>query len=91
MTKILGRPEAECVPILTYHSISINLFGHSHPYYQINTTPEVFSEQMHWLKNAGYRSIDLTELLSQPSSSEDMRKRLLLPLMMDIAISTPKA
>jgi len=78
MRKILGRAEAECVPILTYHSISNNLFGHSHPYYQINTTPEVFSEQMHWLKNAGYHSIDLAELLSQHSAGEDMPKRVVI-------------
>lgn len=78
MAKILGRAEAECVPILTYHSISNNLFGHSRPYYQINTTPEVFSEQMRWLKGAGYRSIGLAELLNQHSAGEDMSKKIVI-------------
>jgi peptidoglycan/xylan/chitin deacetylase (PgdA/CDA1 family) len=44
-----------------YHSISDNLFGMSHPYYQINTRPAVFSEQMRWLRNAGYHTVGLAE------------------------------
>lgn len=78
ISKMLGRAQAECVPILTYHSISNNLLGRSHPYYQINTTPGVFSQQMRWLKSAGYRSIDLAELLNQQSAGEDMSKKIVI-------------
>jgi peptidoglycan/xylan/chitin deacetylase (PgdA/CDA1 family) len=60
--RFLGRDRLDCVPILAYHSISDNLFGHSHPYYQINTAPEVFRRQMCWLRTAGYQTIDLGDL-----------------------------
>ena len=78
MAKMISRPQAECVPILSYHSISDNLFGYSHPYYQINTSPEVFSSQMRWLKRAGYQSIDLTTMLEQLTDAEDMSKKVVI-------------
>jgi peptidoglycan/xylan/chitin deacetylase (PgdA/CDA1 family) len=62
------------VPILKYHSISSNLFGQSHPYFQINTQPQVFSKQMRWLKNQGYRGIHLSEMLDGLSTGCDMSK-----------------
>jgi len=40
--RLFGGNTGRCVPILTYHSISDNLFGFSHPYYQINTSPTIF-------------------------------------------------
>lgn len=46
------------VPILMYHSISYNLFGKSHQYYQINTSPGIFSQQMRALHEAGYKTVD---------------------------------
>ena len=46
------------VPILMYHSVSNNLFGKSHPYYQINTSPRVFEQQMRALRDAGYRTVE---------------------------------
>ena len=48
------------MPILMYHSISDNLFGMSHPYFQINTLPDVFfPTDAFGCENAGCRSIDL--------------------------------
>ena len=66
------------VPILKYHSISTNLFGQSHPYYQINTNPEVFSRQMRWLKAHGYRGIHLSEMLDGLLSGLDMSKHVVI-------------
>jgi len=66
------------VPVLMYHSISENLFGKSHPYYQINTTPEVFAQQMRWLRNHGYRTLDTTELLKGLENREDLSKAVVL-------------
>lgn len=60
------------MPILMYHSISDNLFGMSHPYYHINTLPAVFSQQMRWLRNAGYRTMDLREAWAHLSAGEDL-------------------
>ncbi len=38
------RGNSSQVPILMYHSVSDNLFGKSHPYYQINTSPRIFAQ-----------------------------------------------
>jgi peptidoglycan/xylan/chitin deacetylase (PgdA/CDA1 family) len=66
------------VPILAYHSISENLFGYSHPYYQINTSPSVFMDQMHWLRSAGYRTIDLNEVPGALQRGVDLSKRFVM-------------
>src|SRR5215469_12799908 len=78
VAKVVGRANQVCVPILTYHSISNNLFGHSHPYFQISTSPEVFSSQMRWLRDAGYQSIDLAEMLKQLASGNDVSKKVVI-------------
>jgi peptidoglycan/xylan/chitin deacetylase (PgdA/CDA1 family) len=70
-----GRP---CVPILMYHSISTNLFGLSHPYSQINTTPEMFSAQMRCLRNAGYQSVDLSEIVDGLSVGANTSKKVVI-------------
>ena len=66
------------VPILMYHSISDNLFGMSHPYFHINTPPEIFAEQMRWLHSAGYRTIGLDEALSGLQARTDLGKSVVL-------------
>jgi peptidoglycan/xylan/chitin deacetylase (PgdA/CDA1 family) len=50
------------VPILMYHSVSDNLFGKSHPYFQINTTPKTFAKQMQYLRDSGYATVTLEDL-----------------------------
>ncbi|MGB8473916.1 MAG: polysaccharide deacetylase family protein [Candidatus Acidiferrum sp.] len=66
------------VPILMYHSISDNLFGMSHPYYHINTLPEVFSRQMRWLRGAGYRAVDLAEAWAGIEAGANLSKTIVL-------------
>lgn len=66
------------VPILMYHSISTNLFGLSHPYSQINTAPEMFSMQMRWLRNAGYQSVTLSELVDGFADAQEMSKKVVI-------------
>jgi len=63
ITKIVGPKSGTRVPVLLYHSISENLFGKSHPYSHINTSPKVFQQQMRWLRQAGYRTIALDGLM----------------------------
>jgi len=76
--RLFGRNGRKCVPILRYHSISENLFGHSHPYYQINTSPAVFVQQMKWLRNAGYRTLNLHDLPAALSNGRDLSKCFVL-------------
>jgi peptidoglycan/xylan/chitin deacetylase (PgdA/CDA1 family) len=78
ITKIVGPKNGTRVPILLYHSISENLFGKSNPYSHINTSPAVFHEQMRWLKQAGYRSIDLGELVRGLEDGADLEKAVVI-------------
>jgi peptidoglycan/xylan/chitin deacetylase (PgdA/CDA1 family) len=78
ITKIVGPKSGTRVPILMYHSISENLFGKSHPYSHINTSPEVFRRQMVGLRQAGYRSIDLSELMKGLENSTDLAKTVVI-------------
>ena len=72
--QLFGPNERCCVPILMYHSISENLFGKSHPYFQINTTPEVFAQQMRWLRNSGYRTLGTSQLIAGLENGENLSK-----------------
>lgn len=78
LMRFTGRTRNGFVPILKYHSISTNLFGQSHPYFQINTQPEVFSKQMRWLKSQGYHGIHLSEMLDGLASGLDMSNRVVI-------------
>jgi peptidoglycan/xylan/chitin deacetylase (PgdA/CDA1 family) len=77
LARLLGRDKMDCVPILAYHSVSDNLFGYSHPYYQINTTPEIFRQQMCWLRRAGYQTMDLRDLPRYSAPGDDSKKIIL--------------
>src|SRR6267154_977537 len=78
LMRFTGRTRNGFVPILKYHSISSNLFGQSHPYFQINTQPEIFSKQMRWLKSQGYQGIHLSEMFDGLASGLDMSNRVVI-------------
>jgi peptidoglycan/xylan/chitin deacetylase (PgdA/CDA1 family) len=52
------------VPILMYHSISDDPEPSVSPYYQVNTRPAVFRQQMQFLAAQGYSTISLDQLVS---------------------------
>jgi peptidoglycan/xylan/chitin deacetylase (PgdA/CDA1 family) len=78
LAKVFGWSAKYCVPVLTYHSISENLFGKVHPYHQINTPAATFAMQMRWLRRAGYRTISLSELLDGFDSRQNLAKKFVL-------------
>jgi peptidoglycan/xylan/chitin deacetylase (PgdA/CDA1 family) len=78
ITKIMGPKSGTRVPILIYHSVSENLFGKSHPYSHINTSPDVFRKQMLYLRQAGYRSIDLGELMKGFENGTDLARTVVI-------------
>jgi peptidoglycan/xylan/chitin deacetylase (PgdA/CDA1 family) len=78
VARILSLKAGARVPILMYHSISDNLFGKSHPYYQINTSPDVFARQMRWLRHSGYKTMDLTEMLAAMAAGQDLSKTVVI-------------
>jgi peptidoglycan/xylan/chitin deacetylase (PgdA/CDA1 family) len=78
LSRIVGRKFAACVPVLMYHSVSANLFGKSHPYFQINTLPAIFANQMRWLHRNGYRTVGLNEMLGTLASGQSLENRIVL-------------
>ena len=52
------------VPILMYHSISDDPEPDVSPYYRVNTSPSIFREHMAFLKEQGYQTISLDQLVS---------------------------
>jgi len=77
MRLLVGKAKNR-VPILMYHSISDNLFGKSHPYYQINASPKVFRRQMRWMRQNGYQTMNLTEMLAAMETGEDLSKKVVI-------------
>jgi peptidoglycan/xylan/chitin deacetylase (PgdA/CDA1 family) len=55
------RLDQSSVPILMYHSISRGDERSVHPYYRIQTTPEVFAQHMLFLRDHGYRAVNLQQ------------------------------
>lgn len=49
------------LPILMYHSISDTVEPGVSPYYKTSTSPARFEQQIRWLTEAGFRSVDLEE------------------------------
>ena len=78
LARLTGWTSRHCVPVLAYHSISENLFGKLHPYHQINTSASVFALQMRWLRQAGYRTIDLPEMMNALQTGRDLSRTVVL-------------
>jgi peptidoglycan/xylan/chitin deacetylase (PgdA/CDA1 family) len=78
VAKLTGWTAKYCVPILTYHSISQHLFGKVHPYHHINTPVSIFAMQMRWLRQAGYRTIKLSELMNGFETTRDFSRAVVL-------------
>lgn len=49
------------IPILMYHSISNDNESNVHPYYRINTTPDIFDMHMKFLYKNNYKAIGLEQ------------------------------
>lgn len=78
LARLTGWTSRYCVPVLAYHSISENLFGKLHPYHQINTSSSVFAVQMRWLRQAGYHTIDLPEMMNSLDTGRDLSRTVVL-------------
>src|SRR6202158_2653871 len=55
-----GRPG---LPLLMYHSISDDLEDRVSEYYNTTTRSEAIRRQMHFLRDAGFRVVDLEEAI----------------------------
>ena len=62
------------LPILMYHSISEPENDSIHPYYQLSTAPEIFDDQMKFLKDNNYNVVNLKDA----KMSDDKKKYVVL-------------
>jgi len=62
------------IPVLMYHSISDTRENGVHPYYQINTAPKIFEEQMLFLCENDYSVISLSEAVDLLSHDNSITK-----------------
>lgn len=60
-SRLLNRRSEPRIPILMYHGISAEL-RRAHPYFETNTSPELFERHMQFLSANGYKTIGLEEV-----------------------------
>lgn len=65
------------IPILMYHSISDEI-GSRHPYYETNTSPRVFRQQMDYLHQNGYSTIAPEDAVHALNSNTALAKSVVL-------------
>ncbi len=62
LIRLIGTAGEKAIPILMYHSVSERNSTVAHPYFETNTTPARFREQIRWLRDAGFRSVPLNAI-----------------------------
>lgn len=70
ISRIADQRNLRGIPILMYHSIN-NHVGTTHPYYETNTAPEMFTRHMEFLNGSGYSAVSLEEALQSLAARED--------------------
>jgi peptidoglycan/xylan/chitin deacetylase (PgdA/CDA1 family) len=68
--RIVVRDNLQGIPILMYHSIK-NRARTTHPYYETNTAPEMFTRHMEFLSANNYTAVSLEEASQFLSSGKD--------------------
>lgn len=66
------------IPVLMYHSISDDRESGKHAYYQTNTPPRIFAEQMEYLHKNGYSSATASEAILRVKSGAKSDKRVVI-------------
>ena len=64
LSRMLRRNSGTRISILMYHSILDQDDPNRHPYFQTNTKPEIFAQQMQFLADNNYNVISLSEAIS---------------------------
>ena len=65
------------IPILMYHGICEAL-GEKHPYFETNTSPRLFAQQMRFLYENGYRTADLGKALETIKAGDQDSKQVVI-------------
>jgi peptidoglycan/xylan/chitin deacetylase (PgdA/CDA1 family) len=62
------------IPILMYHAITDEDETRLHPYYQTATSPSVFTKHMHYLREMGYSTINVSDAVNLLQKGESTKK-----------------
>jgi peptidoglycan/xylan/chitin deacetylase (PgdA/CDA1 family) len=77
ISRLLKRQGRAQLPILMYHGVSDTL-ERRHPYFETNTAPHVFAEQMRYLNENGYRTMDLAGALRTIQAGTQVEKQVVI-------------
>ena len=75
--QIFGDTHQSRIPILMYHSIEEGS-SDPRPYYDINTIPARFEQQLKFLSDEGYRTLHLDEAVRSLSRNTETSKRVVI-------------
>ncbi len=75
ISRLLNR-QAQ-VPILMYHGIC-DALGEKHPYFETNTSPRLFAQQMRFLHENGYGTTDLAQALKTIKAGNQASKQVVI-------------
>ena len=67
----LSSAKSPAIPVLMYHSIS-EAEERVHPYYRINTRPNVFADHMRFLATQGYKAVSLQDLIDKEPDDKNV-------------------
>ena len=76
LSRMLRRNSGTRISILMYHSILDQDDPNRHPYFQTNTKPEIFAQQMQFLADNNYNVISLSEAISLIGGSPQLPNQL---------------
>jgi peptidoglycan/xylan/chitin deacetylase (PgdA/CDA1 family) len=75
--RLLNGNRRRRVPILMYHSIRDGT-GTKHPYFETNTFPELFSRHLHYLRDRGYTTVDLSDAVETIETGSDVKRPVVI-------------
>ena len=75
--RLSARAYRARVPILMYHGICDGTSSR-HRYYETSTSPRVFAAQMKYLRDNGYRALDLDEAIRSLVLGENLYQRVVI-------------
>lgn len=73
LKRLLGGASTCTIPLLMYHGVNDST-SRVHPYFETNTSPEVFARQMEYLYEKGYNPVDLDSAIRMIDSGDVAHK-----------------
>jgi glycosyltransferase involved in cell wall biosynthesis/peptidoglycan/xylan/chitin deacetylase (PgdA/CDA1 family) len=77
VSRLLQNKNQIRIPILMYHGIREGT-GNRHPYFETNTSPELFARQMTFLRDHGYDVVSLKDAIGAMTAGENGKRRVVI-------------